>query len=165
MPLWALAGFSSPFPLPLPSLPGFFPAGAQRSSVLPGEKACGELSPLTAGFLGAAERWKRPLGPCCLITLDLALFGGNWVTHSSLSAALLAGTGCVVRQSWIQMLLLLPSGELGFWSLFAHLRGGIVITVWRVRAMPNTLCPPHAWPSTAALKLPVLVCQVIVSYA
>lgn len=23
--------------------------------------------------------------------------------------------------------------------------------------MPNTLCPPHAWPSTAALKLPVLV--------
>ena len=73
--LWWLDFPKPPSPLPFhPCLA--FQQGPRETLFFPGEKACGELSPLTAGFLGAAERWKRSLGPCCLITFGPSLIRG-----------------------------------------------------------------------------------------
>lgn len=101
VPLWAWLDFPEP-PSTSPFLPCLtFQQGPRETLFFPREKACGELSLLTVGFLGAAERWKRPLGPCCLITFGPSLIGGNLGPVFPFTACPAGrSTGCVVSSGF-----------------------------------------------------------------
>lgn len=112
-----LAGFSKALPHS-PSLPAWLSQQGPRETLFfPGRRHAASSASRDSRLPGSSREMEASQGPlCCLITFGPSFIRGNLrVTHSSLHGCPAGrSTGCVVRQSWIQMLLLLPSGELGF---------------------------------------------------